>query len=158
MALLTCTFNIVTVPLFITLCQSLEGIIHHQCIHLCSCMLSSFSNFDTVLIIDCSNEWSIVDTLHCYLENVEFLELYLFFQKKTLYLYVCIYIYIYIWGRRVIGISKSLIWSKTLMALIFNTLVNFGEVWRAQLAKSTLLTSMLVPLGCFQIFWGLCRC
>ena len=28
-------------------------------------------------------------------------------------------IYIY-WGRRVIGISESLIWSKTLMELIFN--------------------------------------
>ena len=30
--------------------------------------------------------------------------------------------------------------------------MNFGEVWRAQLAKSTLLTSMSVPLGSFQIF------
>ena len=30
--------------------------------------------------------------------------------------------------------------------------VNFGEVRRAQLAKSTLLTSSLVPLGSFQIF------
>ena len=29
---------------------------------------------------------------------------------------------------------------------------NFGEVRRAQLAKSTLLTSSLVPLGSFQIF------
>ena len=29
--------------------------------------------------------------------------------------------------------------------------VNFGEVQRAQLAKSTLLTSMLVPLGSFQV-------
>ena len=28
--------------------------------------------------------------------------------------------HIYIWGRRVIGISRSLIWSKTLMELIFN--------------------------------------
>ena len=27
------------------------------------------------------------------------------------------------------------------------SVVNFGEVWRAQLAKSTLLTSMSVPLG-----------
>ena len=31
-------------------------------------------------------------------------------------------------------------------------MVNFGEVRRTQLAKSTLLTSMLVPLGSFQIF------
>ena len=32
------------------------------------------------------------------------------------------------------------------------TEVNFDEVLRAQLAKSTLLTSTLVPLGSFQIF------
>ena len=56
------------------------------------------------------------------------------------------------WGRRVIGISGSLIWSKSLMELIFTPLVNFGEVRRAQLAKSTLLTSSLVPLGSSQIF------
>ena len=30
--------------------------------------------------------------------------------------------------------------------------MNFGEIRRAQLAKSTLLTSKLVPLGSFQIF------
>ena len=30
--------------------------------------------------------------------------------------------------------------------------MNFGEVRMAQLAKSTLLTSMLVPLRSFQIF------
>ena len=30
--------------------------------------------------------------------------------------------------------------------------VNFGEVRRAQLAKSTLLTSSMLPLGSFQIF------
>ena len=41
------------------------------------------------------------------------------------------------------GISRSLIWSKTLM-------VNFGEVRRARLAKSTLLT-LLVPLGSFKV-------
>ena len=29
--------------------------------------------------------------------------------------------------------------------------VNFGEVQRVQLAKSTLLTSTMVPLGSFQI-------
>ena len=37
------------------------------------------------------------------------------------------------------------------MELIFNPLVNFGQVRRAQLDKSTLLTSTLVPLGPFQI-------
>ena len=47
-----------------------------------------------------------------------------------------------------IGISGSLISSKTLMELKFNPC---GEVRRAQLAKSTLLTSMLVTLGSFQI-------
>ena len=41
------------------------------------------------------------------------------------FLYIYIYIYIYIlWGRKVIGISRSLIWSKTLMELIFNP---YGE-------------------------------
>ena len=53
-----------------------------------------------------------------------------------------------------IRISGSLIWSKTVMELIFNPcpVVNFGEIRRAQLAKSTVLTSTLVPLGSFQIF------
>ena len=32
------------------------------------------------------------------------------------------------------------------------TMVNFGEVRRAQLAKSTLFASTLVPLGSLQIF------
>ena len=36
--------------------------------------------------------------------------------------------------------------AKTLMELIFNPSGDFGEVRRAQLAKSTLLTSTLVPL------------
>ena len=44
-----------------------------------------------------------------------------------------------------IGISGSLIWSKTLMELIFNPVVNFGEARRAQLAS-------LVSLGCFLTF------
>ena len=38
------------------------------------------------------------------------------------------------------------------MELIFNPLVNFGEVWRAQLAKFTLLTSMMVPWELFRYF------
>ena len=45
-----------------------------------------------------------------------------------------------------IGISSSLIWSKTLRELIFNPC---GEVWRAQLVKSTHLTSRLVSLESF---------
>ena len=46
-----------------------------------------------------------------------------------------------------IGISGSLIWSKTLMELIFNPC---GEFRRAQSAKSSFLTSSLVPVGSFQ--------
>ena len=46
-------------------------------------------------------------------------------------------------GQSVIWISRSLIWSKTLMELMFNPC---GEVKRAQLAKSTLLPSTLMPL------------
>ena len=37
------------------------------------------------------------------------------------------------------------------MELILTPVVNFGKVRRAQLAKSTLLTSMLVPLGSFKV-------
>ena len=33
--------------------------------------------------------------------------------------------------------------------------VNFSDVRRAQLAKSTLITSTVMPLGSFQIFLGL---
>ena len=52
-----------------------------------------------------------------------------------------------------IGISGSLIWSKTLMELMFNPcVVNFGEVRRAQLAKSTLLASTLGPWDLFRSF------
>ena len=63
--------------------------------------------------------------------------------------YNYIYIYIYIYGQRVIEIAGSLIWPKTLMEL---NLVNFGEIRRAQLDKSTLLASKLVPLGTFRSF------
>ena len=38
------------------------------------------------------------------------------------------------------------------MELIFNPCGDFGEAHRAQLAKSTLLTSTLVPLGSFRSF------
>ena len=51
----------------------------------------------------------------------------------------------------VIGISGSLIWSKTLMEFILTPVVNFGEVRRAQLAKCTVLTSTLVPLSSFKV-------
>ena len=56
--------------------------------------------------------------------------------------------------RRVIGISGSLIWSKTLMELIFNPC---GEIWRAHLAKSTLLSFMLGPrrdVDCEKAEWS----
>ena len=52
---------------------------------------------------------------------------------------------------RVFRVSGCLMWSKILMELLFTPMVNFIEVRRAQLAKSTLLTSTLVPLGHFQI-------
>ena len=56
-----------------------------------------------------------------------------------------------------IEISGSLIWSKTPMELIFNPVMNFGEVWRSQLAKSTLLASMWDLLRSVQMLkrvWG----
>ena len=62
------------------------------------------------------------------------------------------YYYMSTMGRRLIGIFGSLIWWKTLMELILTPVVNISEVRRAQLAKSTLLTSSLVPLGSFQFF------
>ena len=55
-------------------------------------------------------------------------------------------------GRRVIGISD--LWSgkkKPWWNWYLTPVVNFVEVRRAQLAKST-LTSTLLPLGSFQIF------
>ena len=51
-----------------------------------------------------------------------------------------------------IGISGYLIWSKTLMERNLTPVVNFGEDRKAQLAKSTLLTSTLMTLGSFQSF------
>ena len=56
------------------------------------------------------------------------------------------------WERRVIGISGSLIWSINLMELIFKPygeFRTFSDVRRVQLAKSTLMTYMLVLLGEF---------
>ena len=54
---------------------------------------------------------------------------------------------VYIWGRRVIGVSGSLICSKTLMELIFKP---YDEFRRAQLAKPTLLASNVGPPGIFS--------
>ena len=41
---------------------------------------------------------------------------------------------------------------KNLKERYLTSAVNFGEVWRAQFAKSPLLTYTLVPLGFFQVF------
>ena len=61
-------------------------------------------------------------------------------------------------GRRVIGISGSLIWSKTLIELIFNPCGKFGWNPEGPSPKSTLLPSTLVPLGSFPIFKDLLIC
>ena len=54
-------------------------------------------------------------------------------------------------GGRVIGISGSLIWSKTLVELIFNPCGEFR--WGPEeTAKSTFLTSTLVPWDLFRSF------
>ena len=87
-------------------------------------------------------------TYHCHRS----IELYSIFLQNKLTLPI-------IWGRKVIGISGSLILSKTLMELIFNLCREFRcEVQRTQLAKSTLLTFTPVPLGSFHIFQSLFRC
>ena len=55
----------------------------------------------------------------------------------------------YIWRRRVIGISGSLIWSKTLMELIFNPWGKFQWSPEGPVSRFTLLTSTVVPLDLF---------
>ena len=55
-------------------------------------------------------------------------------------------------GRRVIGISGSLIWSNPWWNWYLTPVVNSGDVRMAQLAKFTLHTFTLVPLGSLQIF------
>ena len=50
-----------------------------------------------------------------------------------------IHITYYIWGRKVIGISGSLIWSKTLMELIFNPCSEFSWSHMKHFFKSHLL-------------------
>ena len=57
-----------------------------------------------------------------------------------------------LWGRRLIWISVYLLWSKTLMELIFNPGVNFSEVRRAQFAKTTLLASTWCTWDLFRSF------
>ena len=58
--------------------------------------------------------------------------------------------FLYNSGRRVIGISGSLIWSTPSWNRYLTPVVNFGKVRRAQLAKSSHLTSTMVPLGSFN--------
>ena len=63
------------------------------------------------------------------------------------------YITLY-WGRRVIGISESLIWSKTLMELIFDL---YGEFQLSPEGSVSQIHSPHLhdgPLGSFQIFQG----
>ena len=59
--------------------------------------------------------------------------------------------FVVLWGQRVIGISGALIWSKPWWNWYLTPAVNFGEARRAQLAKSILLTSTLLPLGSFKV-------
>ena len=94
--------------------------------HICKSILLSLSN----IVIHHQNELS-----RCYQ-----------YHETT-------YVYPTFRGRRVIGISGSLIWSKTLMELISNPC---GEIrWSPEdSAKSTLLSSMLGPLGSFQMLKG----
>ena len=56
-----------------------------------------------------------------------------------------------IWGRRVIGISGSLIWSKTLKELIFNPCGEFRWSPDGPISQIHSLTSSLVPLGSFKV-------
>ena len=55
-------------------------------------------------------------------------------------------------GRRVIGISGSLTWSKILMELIFKPCGEFRWSPEGPVSKSTLFASTLVCLGSFRSF------
>ena len=57
-------------------------------------------------------------------------------------------------GRRVIGISGSLIWSRTLVELNLTPVVNFGEVRMVQLNQIHSPHLHVGPLGSFRIFSG----
>ena len=63
--------------------------------------------------------------------------------------------YIKLWGRRVIGISGSLIWSETMMELIFNPRDEFRR--RPETAVSQ-IHSPLLHVGASEIFSDLFRC
>ena len=73
--------------------------------------------------------------------------------KTELHRWYCGYIYIYIYGGgRLIGISRSLIWSKTLMELMFNPCGEFQ--WNPEGPVSQIHSSHLlvdVP-GIFKVF------
>ena len=72
--------------------------------------------------------------------------IYIYIYIYTVYMCVCV-------GRKEIGISVSLTRLKPLMELIYLTpVVNFGEVRKAQLPKSTVRTSTLVPWNLFRSF------
>ena len=85
-------------------------------------------------------------TSNCSLEHP--LSCLIFARSYWIILYISYSIY---WRRRVIGISGSLIWLKTLMELICNPCGEFR--WSPEnSAKSILLTSTLGLLGSIQIF------
>ena len=64
---------------------------------------------------------------------------------------VNIYLFIYIWWRRVIGISRSVIWSKSLMELIFSPCGEFR--WSPEVLVSQIHSPhpTLGPLGSFNV-------
>ena len=66
--------------------------------------------------------------------------------------YINFYIFVILWGEGSLGLpdlwSGQKLWWNWYLTLV----VNLSEVQRAQLAKSTLLTSSLVSLGSFYIF------
>ena len=85
--------------------------------------------------------------------NILMVEQHFSYLSLTVYFDINLVCTVYtIWGRRMIGISGSLICSKTLMELILTPVVNIGEIRRALLAKSTPLTSSFVTLGSCHIF------
>ena len=82
-------------------------------------------------------------------EGIDLLRMFLLYRKNFI---IYIYIYIYTWVERWLKFPD--LWSglKTWWNWYLTPVVNFGEVRRAQLAKSTLLASTLLPLGSFRSF------
>ena len=78
-----------------------------------------------------------------FVENYKELMLILFYLTMVVY---------YIAGEGWLGFPDLLSGLKPWWNIYLTSVVNFGEVRKAQLAKSTLLTSTFVPLGCYQIF------